>query len=88
MTITLEDDANVIIFAFEKLISFARENQYLFVVCCILWIAGVIWLDSGLTIHIDILESRKQVAWWAVSPTPRDIARSVPANSNDLYNQR
>jgi hypothetical protein len=44
--------------------------------------AGITWLDSSLTIHIDILVARNGGAIRAVSTTPRDIARSVSASFN------
>jgi len=59
MTITFETDSDVIVYALEKVISFARENQYLFVANCAWWIAGVIGLDRGLITHIDNLTARK-----------------------------
>jgi hypothetical protein len=81
MTITFESDSDIIVYALEKIISFARENQYLFVANCAWWLAGVIGLDSGLIIFIDCLETRKQAYQpREVSTTPRDIARSISAD--------
>jgi hypothetical protein len=77
MTITFEKDADVIVYALEKIISFARENQYLFVVNCAWWIAGIIGLDSGFTIFIDNLEARKHIGQHRICTILRDIARSV-----------
>jgi hypothetical protein len=78
MTITFENESDVIIFAFEKVISFARENRYLFVANCVWWISGVLNLQQGLINHIDNLEARKAVVYnRAISATPRDIAREV-----------
>jgi hypothetical protein len=69
----------------KKIISFARERQYLFVAHCAWWIAGVLGLDSGLIVFIDNLQSRQAVGipeeysntLRAISATPRDIAREV-----------
>jgi hypothetical protein len=82
MTITFEHDRDVIVYALEKIISFAREQQYLFVANCAWWLAGIIGLESGLTIYIDNLEIRKS-AWQPreIPTTSRDIARS---ESGDL----
>jgi hypothetical protein len=78
MTITFENDSDVIVYALEKIISFARGNQYLFVANCAWWLAGVTGLDKGLIIYIDNLEIRKRITnYRAVSATPRDIAREV-----------
>jgi hypothetical protein len=82
MTITFENDKDVITYTLEKLISFARENQYLFVANCAWWLAGIIGLDSGLTIFIDNLEIRNRARQHReISTIPRDIVRSELANS-------
>jgi hypothetical protein len=57
MTLTFECDKDVIVYALEKIIVFAKENQYLFVANCVWWIAGVIGLDSSLTTFIDNKDS-------------------------------
>jgi len=84
MTLTFENDSDVIVYALQKILSFARENQYLFVANCVWRIAGIIGLDSGLVIHINNLESRRGVALRVVSTTPRDIARSVSVKSDQI----
>jgi hypothetical protein len=78
MTITFENDADVIVYAFEKIIACARERQYVFVANCVWWIAGVLGLDSGLICFIDNLESRKAIIdHRAISEVHRDMARGV-----------
>jgi len=77
MTLTFESKSDVIVYALEKIISFAGQNQYLFVANCAWWIARIIGLDSDLVINIDKLELRRQLGQREVSTTPRDIARSV-----------
>jgi hypothetical protein len=84
MAITFETDANVIVYALEKIVSFARENQYLFVANCAWWIAGITGLDSGLTIFIDNLETRKRVGQYRISTTPSNIARSESVISGQI----
>jgi hypothetical protein len=76
MTVTFDSDSDIIVYALEKIISFARENQFLFVANCAWWIARIIGLDSGLTIFIVYLETRKQIGSNKLSTTPKDIARS------------
>jgi len=76
MPITFENDSNVIVYALEKIISFARNIQHIFVGNCVWWIAGVIGLDDGLKINIDNLTSRERIIRGA-SSTPRDIARDT-----------
>jgi hypothetical protein len=61
MTLTFKDNSDIIVYAIEKILSFAREQQYLFVANCVWWIAGIIGLDTGLATHIDTLRKRKSV---------------------------
>jgi len=76
MPITFENDSDVIVYALEKIISFARNIQYLFEANCVWWIAGIIGLDDDLRIHIDNLTLRERILR-GVSSTPRDIARNI-----------
>jgi len=61
MTITFENDNDVIVYGLEKIISYARENQYIFLMQSIWWIASIIGLQQGLVIHIDNLKNRENV---------------------------
>jgi len=58
MTVTFENDNNVIVYALEKVICYARDNHNLFVAQSIWWIASVIGLSKGLATHIDNLRIR------------------------------
>jgi len=53
MPITFEKDNNVIVYAFEKIIAFCWDNQYIYIAQCIWWISSVVRLQQGITIHID-----------------------------------
>jgi hypothetical protein len=92
MSLTFENENDVIVYALQKIIEFTRINQYLSVANCVWWIARVTGLDTGLTIHIDYLNSQWRIHHPAsqptrenfireISSTPRDIARSVSAES-------
>jgi hypothetical protein len=61
MTITFESDKDVIIYALEKIISYARNNQYIFLAQSVWWISSIIGLQEGLFIHIDNLKARSEV---------------------------
>jgi hypothetical protein len=61
MTITFESDKDVIVYALEKIISYARENQYIFLAQSIWWISSIIGIQEGLVIHIDNLKARREV---------------------------
>jgi hypothetical protein len=82
MTKTFANKSDVIIYNLERKVSFAREKQYLFVANCAWWIAGVIGLDSGLTIHMNILATRRHLEQREISTVPQDIARSVYEDSD------
>jgi hypothetical protein len=81
MTITFENDNDVIIYALEKVISYARRTQQIFVAQCIWWLASIIELDQELVNYIDNLQSRLNVTIIpdkgpsgkrTISPAPRD----------------
>jgi hypothetical protein len=69
MTITLENENDVIVYALEKIISYARDNQYIFFAQSVWWIASIIGLQSGLIIHIDNLKGRSNTG---IDPTQLD----------------
>jgi len=60
MTITFENENDIIVYALEKIISYARKNQYIFVAQSVWWIASVIGLTDGLVMHIDNLRVRSE----------------------------
>jgi hypothetical protein len=81
MTITLENDNDVIVYALEKIIAHARRTQQIFVAQCVWWLASIIGLHQGLVSYIDNIQSRRNVAIKSaknlgvrktVSPTPKD----------------
>jgi len=81
MTITFDSDYDVMVYALEKIIGFARDNQYLFVANCAWCIAVVIGLDSGLITHIDNLEARK-IGRHRVLATLREFAKSLSVDAD------
>jgi len=61
MTITFENENDVIVYELEKIISYARKYQYIFVAQSVWWIALVIGLTEGLATHNDNLRIRKEI---------------------------
>jgi len=61
MTITFENEKDIIVYALEKSICYARDNRYIFLAQSVWWIASVIGLSEGLSTHIDNLRTRTQV---------------------------
>jgi len=80
MILNFKNDSEVIIYALEKIISFAQQNQYFFVASCVWWIASVIGLDTGLIRYIDNLVRAGNNQ--GISSTPRKIARDISVDSN------
>jgi len=58
MTITFASDKDVIVYALEKIISYTRDNRYIFLAQGVWSISGVIGLQEGIVIHIDNLRAR------------------------------
>jgi hypothetical protein len=61
MTITFENDHDVIVYTLEKVISYAKRTQQIFVAQCVWWLASVIGLEPGLVNYIDTLRKREEV---------------------------
>jgi hypothetical protein len=61
MTITFENDNDAIVYALEKIISYARNNQYIFLAQSVWWISSIIGLQEGLVIFIDNLRVGKDI---------------------------
>jgi len=58
MIVTFENENDIIVYALEKIICYARDNHYIFVAQSIRWIASIIGLSEGLATHIDNLRIR------------------------------
>jgi hypothetical protein len=67
MTITFESTNDVIIYALEKVIGYARTTQQIFVAQYVWWLASVIGLELELVIYIDMLQEREGVSLEAQS---------------------
>jgi hypothetical protein len=68
MPITFENDNDVIIYALEKVISYARRTQQIIVANCVWWLASIISLELGLINYIDTLTGKEEVRLQAEAP--------------------
>jgi len=91
MTITFENDNDVVVYALEKIISFAREYQYFFVANCTWWIASIYGLDNQLRQHIDYLALRQSeidrtesIQQRGIQNTRNPITRGVSPTPRDI----
>jgi hypothetical protein len=77
MPITFGNDNDIIVYALEKILSFATINQYIFVAHCVWWLASIIGLEPGLIIYIDNLHKGSEISKvgeaQGISATPQDI---------------
>jgi len=71
MTITFENNNDVIVYALEKILSYPRDNQYIFLAQSVWWISSIIQLQQELVVHIDTLRIRLEV------PAQRDTVRAL-----------
>jgi hypothetical protein len=79
MTITFENDNDVIVYAFEKVIAHARKTQQIFVAQCIWWLANIIGLEGNLIKHIDILHGRTNIREeYQTKETSDPIIQAIP----------
>jgi len=62
MTITFDNDNDIIVYALEKIISYARDNQYVFLAQSIWWISSILKLQQKLVTHIDNLRIQSVVS--------------------------
>jgi len=72
MTITCESDKDVIVSALEKIISYARNNQYIFLAQSVWWISSIIGLQQGLATYIDNLRVRESITRAELSSPTKD----------------
>jgi hypothetical protein len=86
MTITFENDNDVIVYASEKDISFARNSPQIFVAQCVWWLASIIGLEQGLTNYIDNLHSRVEVT--IDSEELPDTTDSTPKDQSDIHQDK
>jgi hypothetical protein len=86
MTITFENDNDVIVYALEKVIAYAKRTLQIFAAQCVWWLASVIGLDQGLITFIDNNQSRVNMTIIrekvtsvkrTVSPIRRDIQEEL-----------
>jgi hypothetical protein len=83
MTITFEDNKDVIVYALEKIITFARSNQYIFLAQSVCWISSIIGHQEGLITYIDNLKVREQIG----RPELR-MQSVIPLKSSGIHPER
>jgi hypothetical protein len=88
MTITFESDKDVIVYAFEKIISYARQHQYIVLAQSVWWISSIIGLQTELVIFIDNLKVRRDIGnpeVGEVSSEPPTLTAVHPSRVAQIY---
>jgi hypothetical protein len=79
MTITFKNDNDVIVYALETVISYARRTQQIFVAQRVWWLASIIGLEEALVTHVDILHGRTTVRKEHTTKEARDsVIPTIP----------
>lgn len=84
MTFTLENDNNVIVHALEKIISYARNTQYILLAQSVWWISSIIGLQEGLIRHIDNIKAQRSVLGIEV---PAEVSRGTNIERTNIHPQ-
>jgi hypothetical protein len=82
MTITFENDNDIIIYALEKVISHARRTQQIFMAQCGWWLASIIGLHQCLVKYIVNTQSRIKVTVTS-EVTHNELAMTTKEPSED-----
>jgi len=82
MTITFENENDIIVYALEKIICYARDNCYIFLAQSIWWIASVIGLAEGLATHIDNLRIRFEANQLILESDQLSLEKNLPKPSS------
>jgi len=85
MTIPFENENDVIVYALERIISFARKNQYIFLAQSVWWISSIMGLQPELITYIGNLEpcSKKEQIQREVTVTSKDEATESKEDQQD-----
>jgi hypothetical protein len=67
MTFSFKNDNDIIVYALEKVVSYASRFQHVFLAQCVWWLASVIGLEQELVTFIDIQHSRYGKTVWPES---------------------
>ena len=85
MTISFKDDNYMILYAFEKVISFARKDQVIFVAQTVWRLASISKLQRGLIDPIANLANQSAIIVRGVSTTPQDTQEELPYNTSSIH---
>jgi len=90
MPITFENDNDVIVYALEKVISYARHNKYIFLAQSVWWIVSIIGLQQELIDHIDHQRVRSEVRSQEIRELPmvREVTCQAETKEDQLDNNQ
>jgi len=73
MTVTFQNENNIIVYTLERIISYTKSNHYIFLAQSIWWISSIIGLQQELIIYIDNLKSRSDIPIREATPQAKDM---------------
>jgi hypothetical protein len=88
MTICFENENDVIVYVLENIITYAKDNRYIFLAQCVWWISLIIGLQQELIRHIDNLKKELEITEpfnKEVSATPRDLQEENRLKNDSEY---
>jgi hypothetical protein len=83
ITITFENDNDIIVYALFRIISYARDNQYIFLAQNIWCISSIIGLMQRLMIHINNLQNRSDKTTGRVSRELQEMQQESREQNTD-----
>jgi len=88
MTLTFENNNDVVVYALEKIITYDRKNRYIFAAQSIWWIASVTGLTEQLVTHIDNLRSQgiTELVGTSVTDQPNKEGITTPQDIQECSN--
>jgi len=85
MTISFKNKNDVVVYSLERIISYARQHQYLSMAQSVWWLASTIGVEQGLITHINNHRNWEIVAVREVSNPLQE--RQTTSESADLPSQ-
>jgi 3-mercaptopyruvate sulfurtransferase SseA len=77
MTVTFQNDNDIIVYALEKVIAYARDTQRIFVAQCVWWLLSIIGLEQGLINYIYNLKQGSDIT--RIEEERRTVKRTSPS---------
>jgi len=90
MPITIETDNDLNLYALAKIISYARDNQYIFLAQSIGWIPSILGLSQGSVVHVNNLRAKLKARFQQIEELPsiRDVTCQAEMGEDLINNNQ